>query len=510
MGQLARREYEALHLDSIEMIKRNVRDPVPYFLLGNLAFEHQNHQKALELFKQASAYDLGNPLYPAHLAKTLTVLNRQTEAREAAMQAANLDISDAHVADTVGVVLSRTGFHDLATPLFERAVTLDPGPANFHYNLGSALQFLGRFEAAKSAYLEALARDPNLHRVWSSLVSLSKQTNEENHLDQLVDLFEKQQRDADARLHYGHAIAKTLEDLGRYEESLTWLGRAKEQKRAQIKFDMDRGLLHFQAARETATEPYDSNAEASEESPIFVIGLPRTGTTLVDRILSSHYDVVSAGELNTFAGLVKKATATSSNLVLDAETLAAANEIDLSAIGQSYIRETAALAKGAPRFTDKMPLNFFYAGLIHRALPNARIIALRRNPMDSCLSNYRQLFATSFSYYNYTFDLTDTAKFYKAFDDLISHWRSAIPATNFMEVWYEDIVFHQERETRRLLEFCDLSWDEKCLRFHENDAPVSTASSVQVRQPLYSGSIDRWKRYGDALAGLQSALHPLV
>jgi hypothetical protein len=157
-----------------------------------------------------------------------------------------------------------------------------------------------------------------------------------------------------------------------------------------------------------------------------------------------------------------------------------------------------------------MPLNFFYAGLIHRALPNARIIALRRGSMDSCLSNYRQLFSTGYSYYNYTFDLEDTAAYFQSFDSLMRHWREILPPSRFMEVSYEDIVYKQEEQTKRLLNFCDLEWDNACMRFHENVAPVSTASSVQVRQPLYSGSIGRWKKYGSALGPLKSALGDLA
>jgi hypothetical protein len=231
---------------------------------------------------------------------------------------------------------------------------------------------------------------------------------------------------------------------------------------------------------------------------------------LVDRILSSHPDVVSAGELNTFAGLIKSGAQTHSNLVLDENTLNKATALNLAGIGKSYIEATQELARGAARMTDKMPLNFFYAGLIHAALPNARIVALRRGAMDSCLSNYRQLFSTGFSYYNYTFDLENTAKYYRAFDDLIAHWRNVLPPSRFMEISYEDIVLDQEVQTRDLLAFCGLSWDEACLRFHENLAPVSTASSVQVRQPLYSGSIGRWKKYGSRLASLKDALGPLA
>ena len=179
-------------------------------------------------------------------------------------------------------------------------------------------------------------------------------------------------------------------------------------------------------------------------------------------------------------------------------------------MGKKYLEETAELRRASPRFTDKMPLNFFYAGLIHQALPNARIVALRRGAMDSCLSNYRQLLTVEHSYYNYTYDLASTANFYRLFDDLMAHWRANLPANRFLEIHYEDIVLDQENQTRALLEFCGLDWQEACLNFHQNDAPVSTASSVQVRQPLYSGSIGRWKRYGSQLDVLSEALGDLA
>jgi hypothetical protein len=199
-----------------------------------------------------------------------------------------------------------------------------------------------------------------------------------------------------------------------------------------------------------------------------------------------------------------------STLVLDEETLKTARGIQLEAAAKAYLTQTKPLAAGAPYMVDKMPLNFFYAALMAAAFPKVKIVALRRGAMDSCLSNFRQLFSTQFSYYNYTFDLDDTAYFYRLFDDLMSHWRDVLPADRFMEVHYEDIVHNQEHQTRALLDFCGLPWEEACLRFHENTAAVSTASSVQVRQPLYSGSIGRWKKYGSKLDDLQTALGDLT
>lgn len=508
LKHLSKREFEAVHTAAIGMITRNVNDPVPYYLLGEIAFAHANFQKARELFDRASQLDNDSARFHAARAKLFATLNKQNDARKAADAAANCNLSDAFVADTIGVTYSRTGFHEKAVPLFERAVQLNAGPANFHYNLGASLQFSGAFEEAETAYRATIEREPQFYRAWSSLVSLKKQNADSNHLDDLKRLFEEWAEDPDAVLHLGHAVAKTLEDLGQYEESLNWLGKAKAPKRQSLSYDITSDLGIFRQTKESS-ETLLEQSRSDEPSPIFIVGLPRTGTTLVDRILSSHPDVVSAGELNTFAGLIKRATKTTSNLVLDAETMAATSNIDLQSIGQEYYASTRDLRRGAHRMTDKMPLNFFYVGLILRALPNAKIVCLRRDPMDSCLSNYRQLFSTGFSYYNYSFSLDDTAKYYAAFDDLMAHWRATVPSINFCEINYEDSVFEQENQTRKLLEFCDLDWNEACLRFHENVAPVSTASSVQVRQPLYSGSIGRWKKYGSALNELRGALGPL-
>ena len=506
LADITARRYETAHADAIEGIRADVNDPIPYYLLARIALEHQNYVKADELFAKARALAPGNALYTAGHAEYLVTVGRQTEALQLADEAASEDIGDAFTADRIGVVYSRTGFHEKAIPFYERAVELDPAPANFHYNLGVSLQFAGKFESAESAYKEAIAREPDSYRTYSALVSLRRQTPEKNYLATLETLFDEQQADPDRALRIGHAIAKTLEDLEQYEESFDWLVRAKRGKRAACAYQPEADLGLFSAAAATVGAAPAADNDCSDASPIFIVGLPRTGTTLVDRILSSHPDVVSAGELNTFAGLVKARAGSSTNLVLDAETLSNAVDADLAGIGHAYIEETRRLTRGADRFTDKMPLNFFYVWLIHRALPNARVIALRRDPMDSCLSNFRQLFATGFSYYNYSLDLDATATYYKHFDKLLAAWRRSMPSSRYVELQYEDIIYDQENQTRKLLDFCELSWNEACLRFHENAAPVATASSVQVRQPLYSTSIGRWKKYGDRLDSLGRSL----
>ena len=506
---LRQKAYKEVHGGAIEAIKKDVSDPLPYFLLGVIASEHENYSKALELFSKAADFGPDVIDYQVHHAKTLSTLGCQNAAKVSADKAVKLKTDDVFLLDTLGVIYSRAGYHEAAIPLFERTVSLNPNQANFHYNLAASAQFSGDFDKAKTAYEDTLRLEPKFYRAWSSLISLKKQTPDSNHLETLIPLFEEASDNAEGQLQLGHAIAKTLEDLGRHHESLEWLLKGKEAKRNQLRYNRTTGQALFSAAK-TTSETKQGHSKPSLSSPIFIVGLPRTGTTLVDRILSSHSDVTSAGELNVFAELIKEKTNTSSNLVMDAETFLETANLDLSDIGKAYIENTKDRAQNAVHMVDKMPLNFFYAGLIHRALPNARIIALRRGAMDSCLSNFRQLFSTQYSYYNYTFDLEDTAWFYRQFDNLMAHWRETLPKDRFMEVRYEDIVFDQESQTRRLLDFCGLDWEDACMRFHENAAPVSTASSVQVRQPLYSGSIGRWKKYGDKLDVFKATLGDLV
>jgi tetratricopeptide (TPR) repeat protein len=505
---IAKGDHRAGHVLCLAALRKGEAPAQALFLLALIAAEHRNPVKALELTEKALEIEAGHLGARAQRARALLALHRQAEARAEAEAAAALDPRDGHVLDTLGVVLSRTGAYQAAAALFRRATMRRPDHADWQYNLGSALQFTGDLTGARTAYEAALKVRPGHHRALSSLVSLSRQTETDNQVPALQALFDDADPDPARQQHLGHALAKSFEDMGDHPAALSWLGRAKAGRRRAAPYTIDRDKALFEAAAATA-KPATGGCE--DPAPILIVGLPRTGTTLLDRVLSSHPDIVSAGELGDFSLLVKRMTATPSPLVLDVETFAAADRLDFETLGRAYVeRARAAVEDGAgataARVIDKMPLNVLNVGLIHRALPNARILCLRRHPVDSALSNYRQLFATDFPYYDYAFDLADAGRYYALFDRLVAHWRAILPPDRFAEVAYEDMVADLEGQTRRVLDLIGLPFDPACLAFHENASAVSTASSVQVRSPLYSTSVGRWKRYGDGLKPLLDAL----
>lgn len=478
-----------------------------YFLLGTIAASAGNHLKAVELMERAMRLGAPSAEYLAQLARCEAMLRRDTDALRHAEEALELVGDDALTLDTIGVVFSRVGAHARAARAFSSAVALEPDNAAFQFNLGSSLRFSGQFDAAERAFDAAVRLDPRCYRAHSALAEIRRQTPADNHVERLLELLPGIGDDVRGELHVRHALAKEYEDLGNYGAAFEHLtaGKAKARRAVRYSIDEDRVLFELMQELFDTRRLEAAGGGCDNREPIFVVGMPRTGTTLVDRILSSHRDVTSAGELQDFALCVKRASAVASARVLDEQTIRRVVETDMRALGERYIESSRRITGGSARFVDKMPLNYFYVGLIHLALPRAKIVCLRRNALDTCVSNFRQLFAAGFSYYNYAYDLEDIGRYYALFDRLIAHWHAVLPG-KVLEVRYEDLVTAQEAQTRRLLEHCGLDWDPACLDFERNAAPVATASAVQVRRRLNADSIGRWRRYAAHLEPLKGRL----
>ena len=475
-----------------------------HFIAGMSAFELRQPGPALVHLGRAAALRPERADFAVHRARVLAQARRMPEAVEEADRALRLGVADAASLDTLGVVYTRAGEHAKALPAYERAVAIDPGKAGLHYNLAACLAYFGRVEEAEREFRRVLSIDPRCWRAYLPLGQLRRHAADDHDLPQLAAALEAGQGHPEAELYVNLAMARQYEDLGDYDAAFAHLQRGKDVQRRLRSYspEDDRALF---AAIERAFPVQAPTADGYRgAAPIFVVGMPRSGTTLVDRILSSHPQVHSAGELQNFAMTLKRLVGTRTPGMIDIPTLTTLDGLDWERLGRDYVASTLPGTAASPRFVDKLPHNFLYLGHIARALPGARIICLRRDPMDTCLGNYRQLFALSSPYYDYSFDLLDTGRYYLLFDRLMAHWASCLPG-RIHEVHYEELVAGQECVTRELLAFCDLPWDEACLAFERNAAPVTTGSMTQVREPLSGRYIGRWRRYGqrmDALADL--------
>ncbi|MED5544548.1 tetratricopeptide repeat-containing sulfotransferase family protein [Novosphingobium decolorationis] len=483
--------------------------PAGPFLAGMAAAESGQFGKALPLLQRAAQMAPGNAEYLAQLAKTLILLRRDGEAGEVAARALALPCTDPLALDTLGCVLARLGDHEASLAPFTRAVDGAPDNFDYRYNLAAALGFTGKVEEARTHYETILAADPGNARVHYALSIVARQTREANNVARLENVLASDPPPGDTlRLRY--ALAKELEDIGAPAEAFAQLHAANTAHKRATGYDFAQDAAIFEAL-ETLFQRTDTALATQpgcpDAAPIFVVGMPRTGTTLVDRILSSHRDVEATGELQAMPLAVKQMARTPSRQVIDAPTIAASANCAPAAIGEAYlVRARHHRRSKTPRFTDKLPANFLYIGHILQALPNARIVCLRRGAMDTVWSNLRNLFATTSAYYAYSYDLMDTARYYARFDALMAFWETRFPG-RVLQFGYEALVDNQEEETRRLLAHCELDWDAACLDFHRNTAAVATPSAAQVRRTLNRDGIGRWKTHAADMEKVAAFFH---
>ncbi len=442
--------------------------------------------------------------YQAQRARLLILLRRDGEARDAALAAERLGPCDALTLDTIGCVHARLGDHAAALRSFEPAVAAEPDMVAFRTNMALELGFLGRTDEAAAQYEAILAREPGNGGAHLALAGLAKVTAAASHVDRMEAVLARGvDRHDGLRIRY--ALAKEYEDLGQAAPAFAHLDAANRAHKMQIGYDFSSDAAIFDAIKAGfATPGFFAGPGFADADPIFVIGMPRTGTTLVDRILSSHTDVHSAGELQAMPLAVKQLTGTRSRLVTDPETVAASGRLAPAAVGALYAARAAQHRRRAEgRHIDKLPANFMFAGHIARALPNASIVCLRRHPMDTVWSNYKNLFATTSSYYAYSHDLLDIARYYARFDRLMADWERLFPG-RILQLQYENLVADQEAQSRRLFAHCELEWTDAALDFHTNDAAVATPSAAQVRRPMYRDSVARWRAHEGVLAPVRA------
>jgi len=484
----------------------SAQHPAMHYLMGVADLELHDLPRAIAHLRHAAESDPTRVEFVAHYARALTRARLTSAAAAAADRAMALQPGDASLLDLLATVYAECGAPDAAAGASRRAVAADPVQPAYRFNLASALMHTGDIDGAEREIEACLAQDPRFWRAHLALSNLRRQSPGSEHISRLQSLLARCAGDREARLCLHFALAKEHEDLANYPKAFGHylLGNAAGREAVEYAAGQDSAI--FAAMERAFPEPLPSPADSEPPAePIFVFGMPRSGTTLVERILTSHPDVHGAGELLNFGMAVGRAWNRPLPFWRDPEIASRVRTIDWLRAGAHYVASTRPGTGHTPRFVDKFPFNFLYAGFIARALPNAKLVCLRRDPLDTCLGNFRQVFAEKLPYYHYSFDLEDTGRYYILFDRLMAHWRKVLPG-RILELRYESLVEAQETETRRLLAHCGLRWHDACLRFERNAAPVATASGLQVRQPMFRSSVGQWRRYESELAPLRELL----
>lgn len=483
------------HAEALEAYRRVVallpNAPSVYANIGANQNDAREFESALAWLEKGLAIDPEHQALRINKAIALLEMERVQEAEALVRQLLDEGYRNDVTLVTWARIRLKEGDPDIALACFEEAESLGGKDAATCLFKGQALSDLGRFEEAIASFEESLALDPSMASALASIAQARKMTPQDQDWWQRAEAFltKEDLRPEDTfNLHY--AMGKFCNDIKEYDRAFEHYHRANRIKQdtwTDSRYDRSRMERLVEVMRERYVpalfERWHRYADPSAR-PLFIVGMPRSGTSLTEQILASHPDVFGAGELNYWTRLVKDHPDVVLNGAFEPQWLAAA--------AQGCLDHLTAKSRDAARVVDKMPGNFLYVGLIHTVFPNARILHTMRNPVDTCLSIYFQNFNKSHTYAN---DLDDIAHYYRQYHCLMAHWRKVIPSDRLLELPYEQLVEDQEGWSRRIIEFIGLEWDDRCLEFYKTERKVGTASNWQARQPIYKSSKERWRNY---------------
>ena len=478
-----------------------------YNNLGNILFNLGRLDDAEKALRHAITLQPHLADAISNLGSTLCEQDRLVEAEAAHRQAIALKPNQAEMHYNLGVALERQDRLIEAEHAYSRAIALKPNFADAHNKLGATLKYLGRFADARRSVERALQLLPRNASYFLNLSELKHFGTDDGDLAAMEGLAADMQAlplNQQIDLHF--ALARAYENVGRYNDAIQQLLAGNALRRRQIPYDEGAALGTLERIREVFTpELMQMFQEAGEPSsvPVFIVGMPRSGTTLVEQILASHPQVIGAGELPTMNIMAASIGLTAGCALPFPEVMPQISGAHLQRLGARYVSEITRRTPHATHVTDKLPSNFRFAGLIHLALPNARIIHVVRDPVDTCVSCFSKLFANG---QYQTFDLAELGRYYRRYQVLMAHWHRVLPSGRILDVRYEDVVADLEGQARRIVDHCDLDWDTRCVAFHETERPVHTASAIQVRQPIYRSAIGRAQVYRPFLQPLLAEL----
>jgi len=506
-----KRGYDALRAHDLKeagaccalVLKYKPKAKEAHFLVGLIAAESEDWPTAKKAFKTVTTFDADHTAAWAQLARIYMVMGQYSNAEHALEHASRLEPADPLVQDVIGSVYSLLGNQQKALSWFDKACGGSKS-AVFELSRAKSLTFLGNMTEAKKSLLAVIAERPSAAQAHWMLSRVETAVNSD-HVNQIQKLVAAEP--AGSRnlpfLHY--ACGKEKEDMLDWSGAFESYNAGAAARRREVEFDEQAEIAMFNAFEKNFDQEWYEKVPGGgdDPSPIFIVGQPRTGTTLVERLITAHSDVRSAGELQQFGMAIKRSLGATSSKPMTAEIVErAATELDPSSLAQMYQDTTRAVQPDSPRFIDKLPVNYLYVPLIAAAFPKAKIIHLVRGAMDSCFASYKQLFAQA---YYHSYDQCEMARHHIRYRKLMDHYR-LIVGPRMLDVHYETLVTDFEPNARKIIDFLGLGWQEAVLDFHEQDGAVTTASAAQVREKAHSRSVGRWRQFENFLGPMKNTL----
>ena len=489
---------------SRKILKQKADEPEGHFLAGLAESGSGNATAAIRAFERVLKLDARRYDAAIELARQYIHIGRHGEALRL------LDNYESHLGnsplylDIAGTLYTWLDLHERALPVYQQANQLQPGIDLFQANLAACCVYLGRIDEARDIYLQLLERFPNHQRNHYELSRLQRAVDTQ-HIEQMRGVLRSTNLPPEQNIFLYYAIGKELEDLEQWDEAFNYYRMAGDAATSVANYDVAADLKIIDSIIKINTKDWLAAGQGKVADgvaagiPIFIVGLPRTGTTLTDRIISSHSCVESAGESYFMQMTLQQLSGVDPRQAMTAAVINTAAKKNSDKIAHGYLQAIGYRLTGKPMFIDKFPENFLYLGFIARAFPQARIVHLRRNPMDTCFAMYKQ------SFFRYAYNLEDLGQYYVAHNRLLRHWR-AVLGEKLIEVQYEQLVADQEGQTRILLDRLGLEFEPGCLDFVSNTAAAATASAVQVREKIHNRSVGRWQRFERQLQPLREHL----
>ena len=504
-GQFREAEKQAQSL-----LQENSRDVNAALLLARIAINARCYDDAEQLLVRITEIAPGFVAAWHDLGSVLKELNRFEEAVKALQEAVRLDPANAVTHYFYGAALAMAAQPEAAIEAYRKAVDLDPDLSGAYLGLGHVLKTVGDQDGGVAAYRRAIELRPDFGEIYYSLSNLKTFKFSDQEIAGMEERVGNNALPIDCQVHFAFSLGKAYEDKADYAAAFRYYELANRRHRETIAYDpVQTEVAHEKIRKAFSLEFFEHQAQMGtgcrDPAPIFILGLPRSGSTLLEQILASHSLVDGTSELPDISMIAQSVTNKAHGRTFPMSMPELTSE-ELTALGKQYLSQTQRHRGSAPFFTDKMPNNFAYVGFIKAILPNAKIIDARRHPMDSCVGCFKQHFAKG---QTFTYDLFELGEFYLEYERMMTHWDAVLPG-QVLHVEYENVVSDLETQVRRLLEFCGLEFEQSCVNFHETKRAVRTASSEQVRQPIYQGSLATWKRFGSDLDVLREVLDPVL